>query len=263
LVGLSVHDLTVRYGAHVAAANVSFEARRGEILAIVGPNGSGKSSILKAIAGVQPYTGAIREDGRSVGAFRIGFMPQDGAVRAALTVFETVLLGRFGRLGLRVAKRDLDAVDAMLAELEIGHLAERYISDLSGGQRQLAFLAQALAAEPGILLLDEPTSALDIRNQLEVRATVRRLTRARGLATVCVLHDLSAAAQSADRILAMSDGRAVACDAPEIVLTPARIAAVFGVEARVSTDPDGFLAVAPVRAIPATARARPSSLPSV
>jgi iron complex transport system ATP-binding protein len=245
----------VRYGAHVAAANVSFEARRGEILAIVGPNGSGKSSILKAIAGVQPYTGAIREDGRSVGAFRIGFMPQDGAVRAALTVFETVLLGRFGRLGLRVAKRDLDAVDAMLAELEI--------SDLSGGQRQLAFLAQALAAEPGILLLDEPTSALDIRNQLEVRATVRRLTRARGLATVCVLHDLSAAAQSADRILAMSDGRAVACDAPEIVLTPARIAAVFGVEARVSTDPDGFLAVAPVRAIPATARARPSSLPSV
>lgn len=259
MAGLSVRDLTVRYGTRVAASNVSFEARRGEILAIVGPNGSGKSSILKAIAGVLPCTGEIQENGRPIGAYRIGFMPQDGAVRAALTVFETVLLGRFGRLGLRVAKRDLEAVEAMLAELEIRHLAERYLSDLSGGQRQLVFLAQALAAEPGILLLDEPTSALDIRNQLEVRATVRKLTRARGLATVCVLHDLSAAAQSADRILAMSEGRAFACDAPEKVLTPATIAAVFGVEARVSVDLDGCLAIAPLRAIPAKIRAGSSS----
>jgi len=183
------------------------------------------------------------------GGGRIGYMPQDNAGHAALTVLEVVLLGRFGTLGLRVAQADIDAAGRILGDLGLAALAGRYLSELSGGQRQLVFLAQALAAEPALLLLDEPTSALDIRNQIEVLETVAGLTRARGLTTMCILHDLNAAARHADSIAVMCAGRLVAHGPPTQTLTAARIAEVFGVEAHVASDPEGFVTVTPMRSI--------------
>lgn len=245
---LVVRDLAVRYGQRQALAGVSFEARPGEVTAIIGPNGSGKSSLIRAIAGLVDHQGSIRCGAE--GAERIGYMPQDVGSRAALTVLEVVLLGRLRALHLRLTDADLDAAGRALATLGIEHLAARDLAELSGGQRQLVFLAQVLASEPQILLLDEPISALDIRHQVEVLDTVHRLTRERGLATLVVLHDLAAAARFADRIIVLKEGH-IACDGqPPKVLTPELVFEVFGLAAVVTTVQGAGLAILPCLARP-------------
>lgn len=242
---LIVRDLGVRYGQRQALAGVSLEARPGEVTAIIGPNGSGKSSLIRAIAGLVGHQGVVRCG--SDGAARIGYMPQDVGSSAALTVLEVVLLGRLRALHLRLTDADLDAAGAALATLGIEHLASRDLVELSGGQRQLVFLAQVLASEPQILLLDEPISALDIRNQVEVLDTVRRLTRERGLITLVVLHELSAAARAADRIIVLKEGGVAGDGRPDSVLAPQLISDVFGIDAIVVEIEGAGLAVLPRR----------------
>lgn len=246
---VDVASLRVSYGRHVALADVSLAARPGEVLAVVGPNGSGKSSLLKAIAGVVASSGRIAFEGGSRPSRGLGYMPQDTASKAALTVLETVLLGRLGHLGLRVSPEDLSATTGVLRQLGIDALSHRLLGELSGGQRQMVFLAQALVGQPRVLLLDEPISALDIRHQLEVLAIVRRQTRALGLTTILVLHDLVAAARYADRIALMAAGRLVAVGPPADVLTVDRIAEAFAVRTTLLADPLGHLVIVPLEAI--------------
>ena len=174
-------------------------ARPGEVLALLGANGSGKSSLLRALAQVQAHSGTIAWDGAAAPAGSVGYMPQDNAARVALTAFEVVLLGRMRSLALRVGSRDLQAAQSAMEEIGVADLASRRIGELSGGQRQMVLMAQVLAAGPRVLLLDEPTSALDIAHQLHVLDLLRTATRQRGLTTIAVLHDLNAAARSADR----------------------------------------------------------------
>lgn len=244
---VDIERLALRYGATTAIASLDLAIEPGELLAVIGPNGSGKSSLVKAIAGQARHEGRILFDGVAKRPERMGYMPQDTGSRAALTVLEAVLLGRLGRLGLRVGPADLAAAEAVIAELDLAALASRYLGELSGGQRQLAFLAQALAGDPRLLLLDEPISALDIRHQLEVMQTVRRLTDERGLTTLVVLHDLNIAARFADRIAAMRQGRLVRIGDPADVVAPGLVADVFGVEAALSCAPDGCPVITPVR----------------
>ena len=245
---LDAQDVGVRYGARVAVAGVDLGAEAGGMLAILGANGSGKSSLLRALAGVQAHTGQIRWDGDPARPGAIGYMPQDNAVRVALTAFEVALLGRMRSLAFRVGDADLQAARAALAELGIAALAARRIGELSGGQRQLVFLAQVLAGRPEALLLDEPTSALDVAHQLHVLGLLRDTTARRGLVTVAVLHDLNAAARFAGRIALIRQGRLLACGVPADVLTPPLIRDAFGVHASVLPGPDGFPVVVPLRA---------------
>ena len=237
--------ITVRYGHRLAVDAVSLVARPGEVLAILGANGSGKSSLLKALAGIQPCAGSIDR-----GAGAIGYMPQDNAMRAALTAFEIVLLGRLRSLAFRVGAADLDAARAALDELGIADLAPRRIGELSGGQRQLVFMAQVLVASPTLLLLDEPTSALDMAHQLHVLALLRSATTRRGLITIAALHDLNAAARFADRIALMRAGKLVAIGTPADVLAPEALRDAYGVEVSVLTAPDGFPVIVPLRTVP-------------
>jgi iron complex transport system ATP-binding protein len=252
-VRIDVDNLNVTYGRTAALSGITLAARPGEMLAIIGPNGSGKSSLLKALAGVQAHGGRIAFGGGSRPATGIGYMPQDVSCRAALTVVETVLLGRLGRLGLRVRPADLDATREVLRSLGLEAFAHRTLVELSGGQRQMTFLAQALAGLPAALLLDEPISALDIRHQLQVMEEIRRQTRTRGLTTVVVLHDLGAAARFADRIALFSGGRLVGAGPAEEILTHDRLAATFGVETCTLRDPEGRLVIVPLQAVPAEA----------
>jgi len=229
-VRVEVEDLGVRYGRQIAVDRVSLAAMPGEILGVLGPNGSGKSSLVKAIAGVLPHHGTVRFDGVAERPSVIGYMPQDHHSRAALTVLETVLLGRLGRLGLRVSDEDIASAERVLNEIGIAHLAMRDLGALSGGQRQLVFLAQALASNPPVLLLDEPFSALDIRHQLEVAELLARLTRERRLTTILVLHDLPMAARLADRIALLQNGRLMAMGESADILGSSAMRDVFQVE---------------------------------
>jgi iron complex transport system ATP-binding protein len=241
--------LIVRYGATLAVDGVDLIAMPGSILGVIGPNGSAKSSLVKAIAGVVRADGYVLFDDRRTRPDSIGYMPQDLGGNAALTVMEVVLLGRLGRLGLRVVSDDLQAVSAILCDLDISALASRYLGEVSGGQRQMVLLAQAFAAESSVLLLDEPISALDIRHQLEVLEIVSKLTRGRGLTTICVLHDLNAMARFADQVALMCKGRLIACGSPSDILTASAIAEAFEIEARVTMDIDGLPTITPLRPV--------------
>ncbi|MBU8545502.1 ABC transporter ATP-binding protein [Roseomonas sp. ROY-5-3] len=237
----------MRYGAHRAVREVSFSARGGEVLALLGPNGSGKSSLLRAAAGLLRHEGRVAWDG--LAGKGIGFLPQDNGARTALTVLETVLLGRLRALGMRVAEAEVTRAIAALDRLGIAGLAPRLLGELSGGQRQMVFLAQLLCAEPAALLLDEPTSALDLRNQFELLGLLRRLAREHGLLVIVAIHDLNAAAAFADRLAVLREGRLVATGAPDFVLTPRLMAEVYGLEAEVCVSPTGRRVMLPVAAL--------------
>ena len=248
---LGLHSLCVRYGAHRALDGVTLEARGGEMLALLGPNGSGKSTLLRAIAGLLRHDGQVAMQGFTRDA--IALMPQDSGSHAALTVLETVLLGRRRALGWRVPEPELARAADALRLLGIAPLAARLIGELSGGQRQMVFLAQVLAAEPRVLLLDEPTSALDIRHQLALLDLLRQLTRERGLVTVVALHDLNAAARFADRLALLNRGRLLADGGAAEGLTAARLAGAYRGEAQGHAAPEGHLSVSPSRALPEAA----------
>ncbi|MFC5519898.1 ABC transporter ATP-binding protein [Polaromonas jejuensis] len=236
---VELQGVTVRYGPRAALQDVHLCVQAGRVLGIVGANGSGKSSLVKAVAGLVPSEGRIRVCGHAAGRCKIGYMPQDLQAPMALTVLEVVLLGRLGQLRLRVQPDDLDAVRQVLQRLGLEVLAGRYLNELSGGQRQMAFLAQALVSEPAVLLLDEPISALDICHQLEVLEVVRAMTIERQLCTLIVLHDLNATARFADDVALLRDGRLLAWGAPEQVLTVDNVAAGFDTRAEVLACDDG------------------------
>jgi iron complex transport system ATP-binding protein len=227
---------------------------RGTVTALVGPNGSGKSTLFRCLAGtVKPKRGQVRLDESDLAraaprerARRVFHLSQDSSTRAALTVFEVVLLARkslAGSLTLRAGPGDLCAVQNVLDDLGLNDLSGRAISDLSGGQRQLVGIAQALVREPDILLLDEPTSALDVRRQLEVMQLVRKITAQRRIVTIAAMHDLALAARFADRLLVLKDGRIAEEGAPDAVLSRPALAETYGVGIHVERSRRGSLLV--------------------
>ncbi|WP_218008600.1 ABC transporter ATP-binding protein [Hydrogenophaga flava] len=247
---LVARGLSVRYGARPALHSIDLDLLPGQLVALLGPNGSGKSTLLRSIAGLLPHEGVVTLAGEPRHSQRIGYMPQDTSATAALTVMETVLLGRVERLRWRVSDEEIAAVASVLRRLGIEALASRGLRELSGGQRQLVFLAQALVAEPSVLLLDEPISALDLRHQLEVMETVSALTRERGLVTLVVLHDLNAATRHADRLLLMREGRLHMQDSAESGLSLRDVEAVFDIEAELLSGQRVGQVIAPWRSRP-------------
>lgn len=243
---LILDNICVQYGRRTVVRNISLEAQFGRVLALVGPNGSGKTSLIKAVAGLIPFGGRIAFAGSMGRPDALGYMPQDQQGPLALSVVEVVLLGRLERLHMRVRDEDLDAVRGVLQRLGIGHLAGRDLGELSGGQRQLVYLAQALVSEPRVLLLDEPISALDINHQLEVLELVAAMTRERQLCTVMVLHDLQATARYADDVVLLSGGSVLASGTPEEVLTQESMRRVFGVDMEVLTTSSGRRVLVPL-----------------
>ncbi|GHD72763.1 ABC transporter ATP-binding protein [Vogesella fluminis] len=233
---LHAQHLHVSLGRQTVLQDISFEARPGEVTALLGPNGSGKTTLLKTLAGLLPARGQLQWQGRPRNLQHggqlhpsCGYLPQDCSTRSRLTVEDAVLLGRLGTLGWRVSTEQREAVRQQLATLGLAALAGRRLCELSGGQRQMVFLAQVLLREPSLLLLDEPISALDLQHQVQVMCTVREQTRERGLTSVVVLHDLNAALAYADCVLLLRQGRLVATGNTVDILTPATLAPVFGV----------------------------------
>ena len=249
----SVNDMSVRHGATQVLEHISLPLVPGKVTGLIGPNGVGKSSLLKAIAGILPSTGTLAEDGVTLAPTDrrdiVAYMPQDSSAGSSLTLTEVVLLGKLGSLGLRVSADMVRAVDTALGEFGLQHLSDRTLDAVSGGQRQLTYLAQAVFREPRILLLDEPTAALDLRHQLIVFEMLRRLADDKGIAVVVALHDLSLAAQFCDQVACLCDGTLEAMGTPQEVLTVERLDRVYGVEVDIDHRPGGELRVAAVRAV--------------
>ena len=248
---LHVADLSVSYGAKRVVHEAGFALQPGTVTALIGPNGTGKSTLLKAVAGLLPFSGSVSLKGAAYSAAEgaIAYMPQDTGGGTSLSVEEVVLLGRLRSLGLTVPAGLKDACRSVLAQFNLVPLAARRLDSLSGGQRQLVFLAQSLFRDPSVLLLDEPTAALDLRHQLIVLDAVRSHSKREGIATVIAIHDLNLSARFADRLICLSDGRIVADGPASEVLSATRIESVYGVRAEVETGADGKQRVTPLAAV--------------
>ena len=246
---LRVDGVTFGYRSVPVLDSVDFTVGPGEFLAVLGNNGAGKSTLLRCITRiVRPQGGAVLLDERDVHALRgderaqtIGYVPQRTET-SHTTVYDAVLIGRKPHIAWDAVHNDYHVVERVLAELGLEDLAMRPIDELSGGELQKTVIARALAQEPRVLLLDEPTSSLDLRNQLDVLATVKRVTAAQGVAVVAVMHDLNLALRFADGFLFLADGRVHACGGPEVV-TAANVSHVYGVPVSVTSVNDVRLVV--------------------
>jgi iron complex transport system ATP-binding protein len=234
---------------------VDAEIERGEWVALIGPNGAGKTTLLRAITGLVPAEGAIFVGGTPIASLgrrelarRVALVPQLPLLPPAMTVTEYVSLGRTPYISYlsTESRHDLDAVGGALARLELGELADRPLFSLSGGERQRAVLARALAQDAPALLLDEPTSALDIGHQQQALELLDTLRAEAGLTVLAAMHDLTLAAQYADRVLLMDRGRVVADGPPGAVLDEERLSRHYGASVSVLRH-EGGIAVVPRR----------------
>lgn len=267
---LVLNDVSVSYGRHRIIDGLNTRIAAGRVTGLIGPNGSGKSTLIRAIAGVHPHHGRIDLDGATGRELRhrTGYMPQDIPGNIALSALEAVIVASRRASSWRTSRSEADVAFSVLNDLGIGHLADRYLGECSGGQRQLISLAQTLVRTPELVLLDEPTSALDLRHQLRVlhrvndyitagNLTVTRpetdgtLARRPGVALIA-LHDLNLAARYCDDLLLLHHGKLIAHGPIRQVLKPDVLDSVYGINSRTIHNGERLMIVAEEREDPAT-----------
>ena len=239
---LEIHDLRFRYGRRApwVLDGVDLTLRDGEIGVLLGKNGSGKTTLFKNILGIQkPESGSLRFDGedllamkRSERARRIAYVPQSIHF-GALSVFDTVLMGRVSYFGYKAGCEDEAAVEAILRDMKLEDFAARNVEQLSGGERQKIAIARALAQEPRMLVFDEPTGNLDIANEQLIIEEARRVAGEKGIAILTSLHDLNQALTLGERFFLMRDGKIRYTGGPEI-LTEHAIREIFDAQVRIA-----------------------------
>jgi iron complex transport system ATP-binding protein len=242
---ITAQEVTFSYHSIPTLKDVSVELHESEVLGMIGPNGSGKTTLLKCLNKIlEPKQGKIILNGQEIRkmsrlevARHIGYVPQSTVgTPEALTVFETVLMGRRPHITWQSNETDTEKTWTALKTLDIEGLAMRNFYELSGGEQQRVLIARSLAQEAKVLLLDEPTSNLDIRNQLEVMDLTRRLVAKQNLAAVIAIHDLNLASRFCDKIVMMKKGKVCAAGDARSVLTLESIRSVYGVDVIINFD---------------------------
>ena len=240
---LEVESLSYGYPGHPVGHGISFTVAAGEVLCVLGRNGEGKSTLFKTVLGLlPPRAGTLRVDGEPVvgwnprrRALNFGYVPQNSGGTFPFTVAELVLMGRTAHRGPFAAPSaaDREAAREAIALLGIAHLAEREWLHVSGGERQLALVARALAQNPRILVLDEPTASLDFGNQVRVLDAVRGLAEARALSVLLSTHHPEQAFACADRVAVLAGGELLRIGLPAEVVTPETLRACYAVDVAV------------------------------
>lgn len=234
---LTAESITVRYGQHTVVDRLSFSLEEGQWLMLVGPNGAGKSTLIRAVSQGVPYGGVIRLDGRDIRSFRpaqlarkVGVLSQHHHVGYAYTVEEIVSLGRYAHAKGFFSPHDDDGEARVARALEqtgMEDLRHASILTLSGGELQRAFLAQAFAQNPRILMLDEPANHLDLVYQKHIFSLIDEWRRQPGRAVLSVVHDLSLAKKYGTHAILMRQGQCVSQGDKEAVLTPDNLRDVY------------------------------------
>jgi len=234
----SIQHLTFGYQSSFSSASqataiqdLTHSIHAGEILGVLGPNGSGKTTLLKLLGRIlRAHHGQVTLFGQDFQRLSqadiarvVALVPQDTQEVFPFTMMEVVMMGRYphhsGFVGWHWENStDRDIVTETMDALHIDHLGTRLMTDVSGGERQRAIIARALAQQPQVLLLDEPTAFLDLHHQLDIFRILRRLNQDQGLTVVMVTHDLNSASQYCDRLLLLEEGHLVKTGRPEEVI---------------------------------------------
>lgn len=250
---LEVESLGLSLDGNCILDAISFAVQSAEFVSIIGPNGAGKTSLLKCLNRIYRTTaGSVRIFGKNQNecsqrelARHIGYVPQGGAQGVQFTVREFVLLARYAHIDpfSPPSTADHEAASDTLVRLQLESFADRTMSTLSGGERQLVLLAAAIAQGASILLLDEAASFLDYRHQVEIRQRLRDLNGEHGITILSVTHDVSQAALDSDRILALDDGALCFDGTPEALLEGDHLERIFGTRFYRIDSPGGIVLV--------------------
>ena len=242
---IELSGVDVHYGARKVLDAISFDAKKGTFVGIIGPNGSGKTTLLKAISRViTPTGGIIQLDGQPLFALSsrelaqsVAVVPQETGPGFDFTVSDVVMMGRYPHMSRFSKEREEDYAICRKAMSLTGitHLCDRSIHAISGGELQRVIIARALAQQPRHLLLDEATSHLDISHQVDILATIKKLSEE--IAVIGVFHDLNLASYFCDEIIVIKDGKIAAAGTPVEVITPAMLRSIFDLDAAVSIHP--------------------------
>jgi len=243
LVLIKVDNVSFTYESLDALRDVSFEVRQGEFLGIIGPNGAGKSTLLNVISRVlRPRSGAVKLNDLDIRtmeqrelAREFGFVAQNSSMPFRFSVLDFVLMGRnpyLGRFKME-SVQDLRLAEESMKKAGVQHLADRAVTEISGGERQRVVIARALTQTPRVLLLDEPTLHLDISSQIEIMDLLRDLSKKKSLTVIAVYHDFNLAARYCDRMMLMNRGRIEAAGSPKAILTKEHLKNVFNIDVHI------------------------------
>lgn len=244
-------EVTFSYNGRKVIDSLSLKINAGEMVGLIGPNGAGKSTLLRLLSKIlSPEKGAVYFQNRRMDhistkelAREMAVLPSETFIAYDFSVLEIVKMGRAPHLSFwsEGDERDLSIVQSALQAVGIEHLAERNIHSLSSGERQMAFLAQALAQEPRAILLDEPTVHLDLPHQLAIFSLLKKWNQEKELTIVLVSHDLNLASQFCGRIVLLHGGKIIKDGVPEEVVTKENLKEVYGVELTVMANPHSGL----------------------
>lgn len=249
---LEARALCLSYAKQPIINGLDLKLPAGKVTAIVGPNGCGKSTLLAGLSRLhKPVGGAVLLDGKAIASLpskvvaqRLALLPQDASAPEGLIVSELIRFGRqpHQKLFQQWSEHDQAVVDQALVAADLIELADRPLESMSGGQRQRAWIAMAIAQDTPVLLLDEPTSALDLGHQIEVFELIQQLAKA-GKTVVMVVHDLSSASRYAQHVVAMKTGQIIDQGPPSAVITEDLVKELYGISCTLLLDPVTFTPV--------------------
>lgn len=245
---LNIHNLRLAHGKHVLFENINLPTYRpGQLVAVLGPNGVGKSSFVKALAGIHSYTGNAKLNDKELYSLTqrerlqlLGYVPQTLPQASSLLTYEVVMSSAQSLAGYTDTTSIAQHVEVTFSKLGIAHLAMQPMHKLSGGQKQMISLAQALVRKPSLYLLDEPTSALDLNWQIQVLEAVRLEVSTNQSIGLLISHDINLALRYCDQIVLLSQGEVLSVGQPQECLTTENIRRAYNVEARVEHCSKGY-----------------------